>query len=167
MRLAKLYDMTTGTLVAGFWNERATALIRGNTVGELHSATVLAAMNTAMMDALIACHDAKYAYWVPRPKQVDPSIKPLIGVPNHPSYPSNHSCISTTAALVLSHFFPHAGPHLLGIASDAGLSRIYAGLHFRFDVDAGEEIGRKVATVAIARHPHLLTKAEPLESADR
>lgn len=167
MRLAKFYDMTTGTLVAGFWNERATALIRGNTVGELHSATVLAAMNAAMMDALIACHDAKYAYWVPRPKQVDPSIKALIGVPNHPSYPSNHSCISTTAALVLSHFFPQAGPQLHGIASEAGLSRIYAGLHFRFDVEAGEEIGRKVASVAIARHPHLLTQAEPLEPADR
>jgi PAP2 superfamily len=160
MRLAKFYDMTTGTLVAGFWNEKATELIRSNAIGELQSATVLAAMNTAMMDALIACHDAKYAYWVPRPKQVDPTIKPLIGVPNHPSYPSNHSCVSTTAARVLSHFFPQAGPQLLGIASEAGLSRIYAGLHFRFDVEAGEEIGRKVSTVATARHPQTLLTSE-------
>ncbi len=164
MRLAKFYDMTTGTLVAGFWNERATELIRNNAVGELQSATILAATNTAMMDALIACHDAKYTYWVPRPKQVDASITPLIGVPNHPSYPSNHSCISITAALVLSHFFPQAGPQLLGTASEAGASRIYAGIHFRFDVEAGEEIGRNVATVAIARHPQLFNTSESDEA---
>jgi PAP2 superfamily len=167
MRLAKLYDMSTGTLVAGFWNERAAELIRSNGRSELQSATVLAAMNTAMMDALIACHDAKYAYWVPRPKQVDPSIKPLIGVPNHPSYPSNHSCVSTTAALVLSHFFPQAGPQLLGIATDAGLSRIYAGLHFRFDVEAGEEIGRKVASIAITNHSQMLTRGDSDETTTR
>ena len=166
MRLAKFYDMTTGTLVAGFWNERATELIRNDGASERQSATVLAAMNTAMVDALIACHDAKYAYWVPRPKQVDPSIKPLIGVPNHPSYPSNHSCISTTAALVLSHFFPHAGPQLIGVASEAGLSRIYAGLHFRFDVEAGEDIGRNVAATAITRHRQLLTQSDLAESSE-
>jgi PAP2 superfamily len=160
-RLAKFYDMTTGTLAAGFWNERASELIRAHATSDLQSATILATMNTAMMDALIACHDAKYTYWVPRPKQIDPSITPLIGVPNHPSYPSNHSCISTTAALVLSHFFPQAGPQHLAIASEAGLSRIYAGLHFRFDVEAGEDIGRKVGAVATTRHPYSLISVEP------
>lgn len=90
-RLAKFYDMTTGTMVAGFWNERATEMIRTNTLGELQSARILATLNTAMMDSAIACHDTKYAYWVPRPSQADASIKLLIGVPNHPAYPSNHS----------------------------------------------------------------------------
>jgi membrane-associated phospholipid phosphatase len=157
-RIAKFYDMTTGTLVAGFWNERAGALIRANDVGERQAAAILVTMNAAMMDAVIACHDAKYAYWVPRPSQVDPSIKPLIGVPNHPSYPSNHSCISTAAALVLAHFFPQSRPEMERIATEAGLSRIYAGIHFRFDIDAGDEIGGKVAAAAISRHPRLLAK---------
>ena len=157
-RLAKFYDMTTGTLVAGFWNERATELIRGSIPDELHAARIFATMNAAMMDAVVACHDAKYAYWVPRPSQADPSIRPLIGVPNHPSYPSNHSCVSTAAALVLAHFFPNDGERLERIAAEAGISRIYAGLHYRFDVDAGEEIGRRIAAVAVARHVDMLAR---------
>jgi hypothetical protein len=157
-RIAKFYDMTTGTLAAGFWNEQAAGLIRRDALGELQATRILATVNAAMMDAFVACHDAKYTYWVPRPSQVDPSIKPLIKVPNHPSYPSNHSCISTTAALVLAHFFPQDRDHLEGIAKEAGMSRIYAGLHYGFDVDAGEEIGRKVATVAVARHTDMLSR---------
>ncbi len=157
-RMSKFYDMTTGTLAGGFWNEQAAALIEQHRIGELQAATLLVTMNAAMMDAIVACHDAKYAYWVPRPSQADPSIKPLIGVPNHPSYPSNHSCISTAATLVLAHFIPQARSRMEEVAIEAGLSRIVAGLHFRFDVEAGEDIGRKVAAAAIALHPQLLAK---------
>jgi hypothetical protein len=157
-RIAKFYDMTTGTLAGGFWNERAAELIRKHAAGERQSATVLVTLNAAMMDALVACHDAKYVYWVPRPSQADPSIKPLIGVPNHPSYPSNHSCLSTAAGQVLAHFFPQERPRMESIAKEAGASRIYAGLHYRFDVEAGDDIGRKVANVAIARHAQMLAK---------
>ncbi len=161
-RIAKFYDMTTGTLAGGFWNERVAELIRRHATGERQTATVLVTLNAAMMDALVACHDAKYVYWVPRPSQADPSIKPLIDVPNHPSYPSNHSCLSTAAALVLAHFFPQERPRMESIATEAGVSRIYAGLHYRFDVEAGEDIGRKVANVAIARHAQMLAKwAQP------
>jgi membrane-associated phospholipid phosphatase len=105
-RIAKFYDMTTGTMAAGYWNERAAALIRARNTGELRAATLLATMNAAIMDAIVACHDAKYTYWVPRPSQVDPAIKPLNGAPNHPSYPSSHACVSTAAGLALTHFFP-------------------------------------------------------------
>ena len=157
-RLAKFYDMTTGTLAAGFWNSQAAERISANKLSELQGARILATMNTAMMDAVVACHDTKYIYWVPRPSQADPAIKPLIGVPNHPAYPSNHSCISTVAALVLAHFFPQDRSRLETIATEAGLSRIYAGLHYRFDVDAGEEIGRKVAAVVVARHQDMLAR---------
>jgi len=166
-RIAKFYDMTTGTLAGGFWNERAAELIRKHATGERQSATVLVTLNAAMMDALVACHDAKYVYWVPRPSQADPSIKPLIGVPNHPSYPSNHSCLSTAAALVLAHFFPQERPRMESIATEAGVSRIYAGLHYRFDVEAGDEIGRKVANVAIARHAQMLAKWSQPEAVAR
>ena len=30
--------------------------------------------------------------------------------------------------------------------------------HYRFDVDAGEEIGRKIAAVAVARHADMLAR---------
>ncbi len=160
-RIAKFYDMTTGTLAAGFWNEQAATLIRRDALSEVRAATILATVNAAIMDALVACHDAKYVYWVPRPSQSDPSIKPLIGVPNHPSYPSNHSCLSTAAALVLAHFFPQDNERLNRTAEEAGSSRIYAGIHYRFDVDAGSEIGRQVAAVAVARHREMLAQWTP------
>lgn len=157
-RIAKYYDMTTGTLAAGFWNEKASALIAANNIAEQQAARILAAMNVAIMDGLIACHDTKYAYWVPRPSQAESLIKPLIGVPNHPSYPSNHSCLSTAAAQVLVHFFPSERSRLEKIAAEAGVSRIYAGLHYRFDVDAGEDIGRKVAAAVVSRHEDVLAR---------
>lgn len=157
-RLAKFYDMTTGTLAGGFWNERAAELIRAHGADERRATTILATVNAAMMDALVACHDSKYTYWVPRPSQVDPSIKPIIGVPNHPSYPSNHACLSTAAAKVLAHFFPDERERLEAIAVEAGASRIYAGIHYRFDVEAGAAIGRKTAATALVRHPDMLAR---------
>jgi hypothetical protein len=157
-RIAKFYDMTTGTMAAGYWNEQAEAMIRKNNVTELQAARILATMNAAIVDALIACHDSKYVYWVPRPSQAEPMVKPLIGVPNHPSYPSNHSCLSTTAGMVLAHFFPSERSRFEKAANEAGLSRIYAGIHYRFDIDAGEEIGRKVAALAITRQEDMLAR---------
>ena len=160
-RLAKFYEMASGTLAAGFWNEQAAALIRKDALSEKQAATILATVNAAIMDALVACHDAKYVYWVPRPSQADPSIKPLIGVPNHPSFPSNHACLSTAAARVLAHFFPSEHERLNRMAGEAGASRVYAGIHYRFDVHAGAEIGRKVADVAVARHREMLARRTP------
>ncbi len=158
-RIAKFYDMTTGTLAGGFWNEQAAALLARSTVDDRQAATVLATVNAAMMDALAACHEAKYTYWVPRPSQVDPSLKTIIGVPNHPSYPSNHSGLSAAAAQVLAHFFPSERPRLEATATEAGLSRIYAGIHYRFDVDAGEQIGRKVAAAAVSGYAEMLARS--------
>jgi hypothetical protein len=157
-RIAKFYDMTAGTMAAGFWNEQAAALIGKDALSEVQAAAILATVNAAIMDALVACHDAKYVYWTPRPSQADPAIKPLIGVPNHPSYPSNHACLSTAVALALAHFFPPEHERLSRMAGEAGASRIYAGIHYRFDVDAGAEIGRKVAAVAVARHGDMLAR---------
>jgi hypothetical protein len=31
------------------------------------------------------------------------------------------------------------------MTEEAGMSRIYAGLHYRFDIEAGQELGRQVA----------------------
>jgi membrane-associated phospholipid phosphatase len=47
------------------------------------------------------------------------------------------------------------------MAGEAGESRIYAGIHYRFDVDAGSEIGRQVAAAAAARHRDMLARWAP------
>ena len=73
-----------------------------------------------------------------------------VGKPNHPSYPSGHSCLSASGADVLSTFFPEQRDHLNAMVTEAGLSRMYGGIHYQFDIDAGQELGRNVARFTIA-----------------
>jgi PAP2 superfamily protein len=150
LRIAKFWEMATGSLVAGFWNEEAATRIVRDHLGERRSAEVLAFMNMAGMDAIIACHDAKYTYWLIRPYRADPNINVPIGKPGHPSYPSNHACFSGTAAYVLGAFFPADAAQLAAMADEAGESRLYAGIHYRFDKDAGLAIARQVSALALA-----------------
>jgi membrane-associated phospholipid phosphatase len=147
--IAKFWAMATGTLVAGYWNEIATGLVAKYHMNEMRAAHVLALMNTAAMDANIACHDAKYTYWMIRPSQADANIRTAIGLPNHPSFPSNHACLSGAAALVLANELPAERAEMTRQAAEAVESRYYAGLHYRFDGDAGLEIARKVAALAL------------------
>ena len=146
---ARHWEMVTGSLVAGFWDETAGQLATRHGLSGRQASRVMAATLGATLDANIACHDAKYAYWTPRPSQADPAIRPIVGLPNHPSYPSNHACDSGAAAEVLGSFFPSQRQALQSMALDAGESRIDGGIHYRFDVDAGLGIGRAAARVAL------------------
>lgn len=137
----------------GHFSELAGGLTSAATYNERRSARVYALLHMAMRDATISCWDAKYAYWFIRPFQSDPSITTPVGRPNFPAYPSAHSCISAAAANVLSGLFPAAKSTMDAKVMEAGISRIYAGLHFRFDVTAGQEIGVKVAALALTRVP--------------
>ena len=148
--IAKYWAFPAGTfLVAGFWNSFASDLIVEFHQDERKAAHTLAVLNMAGVDAFIASHDAKYTYWLIRPSQADPLITLSIGVPNHPSYPSNHAAVSTTAALILGSIFPSEADRLAATADQAGLSRLYAGIHYRFDKTAGEGIARNLAALAL------------------
>jgi hypothetical protein len=143
LRIAEFWAMPT---VAAFWNEQATTLIVRDRLDERRAAHVLALMHMATMDANIACHDAKYTYWLIRPYRADPAI---ITRPQHPSYPSDHACASGTSAYVLGGLFPADAERLAALADEAGESRLYAGIHYRFDKDAGLRIARQVAALAL------------------
>jgi hypothetical protein len=119
-------------------------------LNELRAAHVFALMGMAVMDAFIACHDAKYTYWLIRPSQADPGITLSVPLPNFPAYPSNHSCITSAAMAILAHEFPSDTEHLNGLAEAAGISRVHGGIHYRFDNDAGLALGRRVAAHALA-----------------
>jgi membrane-associated phospholipid phosphatase len=151
LAIAQFWALNGGSLVAGFWNEEATKLIERRHLSERRAAHVLALMHTAAMDALIACHDAKYTYWLIRPYRADPAITTPIGRPNHPSYPSSHACSSSASANVLAALFPAEAAQLLAMADEAGESRLYAGIHYRFDKNAGLRIGQQVAHLALRR----------------
>ena len=120
---------------------------------ERKTARLLAVMHMAIMDASIACYEAKYLYWYVRPHQADLGITIPVNRPNFPAYPSAHSCLSAAAAGVLAAQFPSEARRLHAMVAEAGVSRLYAGLHFRFDVTAGQELGYAVAELALRLAP--------------
>jgi membrane-associated phospholipid phosphatase len=107
-------------------------------------------MSSAAFDAAIGCYNAKYDYWFIRPKQAEPRIITVFNAPNHPSYPSGHSCHTGASTAVLAAEFPSEAAQLAEVAQYASLSRLYAGIHYRFDMVAGLELGRKAAAKALA-----------------
>ncbi|MEK6571570.1 MAG: vanadium-dependent haloperoxidase [Bacteroidota bacterium] len=152
LRIARFWADLAGTFTPpGHWNEIACNLITGRRVNELRSARALALMNMAIMDAGISCWDAKYAYWLLRPPQADPAITTPIGLPNFPSYTSGHSTFSGAAADVLGYIFPDQAVSLEAMAHEASISRVYAGIHYRFDCETGVVVGQMIAQLAIQR----------------
>ena len=147
-------NLNIGTMTPlGKWDEMASGYIAEMGFDERAAAHVFALTNAAAMDAVIGCWEAKYTIYFWRPWAANPLITSLpIGKPNHSSYPSGHSCVSAAAAGVLERFFPE--PEHVAALEDLvtrnGNSRIYAGIHFRFDVTRGQELGRHVAATALA-----------------
>jgi hypothetical protein len=150
LAFAQFWNSTTTPFGPIFFNQTAIDLIRERRRSEREAARILAYSNAAVFDALIACFDAKFAYWFIRPSQADPAITTPLGLPNHPSYPSAHSCITSSFLTVLADAFPSERQEFEQMIADAGLARIIAGIHYRFDVEAGQEIGRGVARLALA-----------------
>jgi PAP2 superfamily len=97
-----------------------------------------------------------------------PGWRPLLSTPNHPEYPSAHGTFAGAVGEIVSaflgtkeinidvHGFDANGPpgnlnavHHFATAGDllteAGNARVWAGLHYRFSVVAGNTLGIKVA----------------------
>jgi len=148
IEIATRWAQGAGTpTTAGFWLQVATDGIESHRLSERQATHLYALLSASMFDAQIGCWDAKEMYWLIRPWQADPGITVVaaVGKPNHPSYPSGHSCISSSAAAVLSSFFPDERHELSAMVTEAGLSRMYGGIHYRFDIEAGQRLGRRVA----------------------
>jgi hypothetical protein len=152
--IATFWALSNGTpTTSGFWIERASEFIVQNGLSEREATHVFALLSATMFDAQIGCWDAKLTYWLIRPWKADPLITVVkaVGMPNHPSYPSGHSCLSASGASVISEFFPDKRAQLDAMVTEAGLSRMYGGIHYRFDIEAGAELGRDVAQFTIRK----------------
>jgi len=104
-----------------------------------------------------------------RPAKGKPCGDNLSGTPRHPAYPSGHSTYSGAASEILSYFFgaldtPEALPfdtrygskqntkikeELDNMADNIGMGRLWAGIHWRSDHEAGMKLGRTVARMVI------------------
>lgn len=116
-----------------------------------YAALLYAAAAVAYHDTSVACFHTKYTYWQIRPSHLDGEVATLFPPPNHPSYPAAHACMSNASAVLLGAFFPADAEMLLTAAKEAGESRIWAGVHYRSDVDAGLALGEAVAQAVLER----------------
>ncbi|MGH7467832.1 MAG: vanadium-dependent haloperoxidase [Longimicrobiales bacterium] len=149
LAIAQTWNHLAAPFTPGNNDRVAVELIRKYDRSEKEAAYILAKANAAAFDAQIGCFDTKFAYWFLRPSHADPAITLPIGLPNHPSYPSAHQCITAAFSTYLIVHFPRDRELLESNMELAGLSRMYGGIHYRFDIEAGALIGRRAALRAL------------------
>jgi hypothetical protein len=84
----------------------------------------------------------KRKFMRPRPSQLEPRIWPPIGVPGWASYPSGHALQSFLVAKALAVVVgsDELADQLYKVAQRVAENREWAGLHYRSDTVAGEEL---------------------------
>jgi hypothetical protein len=123
----------------------------------------LVRLGIAVSDGFIVNWRDKYRYDLLRPvtyirRVIDPKWEPLLNTPPFPEYPSGHSTQSGAVAQVLTQVFgegfaftdsTHVDdglpardyPDFWAAANEAGISRLYGGIHFRAAIDEGLDQG--------------------------
>lgn len=151
-QLATVYKWADGVNTyspPGHWNAIAAEYVRDAHWSEVRAARAFALLNMAEMDAAIGCWDVKFTYFNPRPSQLDPSIRTVVGLPNFPSYTSGHSTFSAAAAGVLSYLFPSAASTFDAMKEEAAMSRLYGGIHYRSDIEVGKDHGKRIGDYTV------------------
>jgi hypothetical protein len=181
------------TVAARFWGEPPIQQAHGayrkfvldHQLDVVDASRFMAMVTVVSADAIIACFDAKYHYAFWRPitairagdtdgndaTAADPNWLPLLpATPNHPEYPSAHSCATPASAGVIARFLgtqhiDFTVPSLTGLGDrrfdrvkdleyEVTNARIWGGIHYRTSVDAGVKIGMKTEHQVLAHHFH-------------
>jgi hypothetical protein len=166
----------SASTASSFWNQIALNLAERQHLTLSASSRMLTLLNLSVADAAIGCWEAKYTYnfWRPvtaipladtdgNPDTVESAFTPYLITPNHPEYPSGHSCMSAAAAAVLANSFGENtsfsvssdAAEMAGVVRSFGSfseileeiknARIFAGIHFRSACDDGTQLGAGVA----------------------
>ncbi len=163
-RIANFWNdkIRTGT-PSGHWVSIMSQIARLLNLKLDRVAQMYALMGPAMADGFIVCWNAKYRYNTLRPQSyirdyIDPNWNPYLITPSFPAYPSGHSSMSAACAEIMAHLFgnvpftdythqeigllPRSFTTFLQVAEEASYSRLYGGIHFRFDCENGLTGGR-------------------------
>jgi len=130
------------------------------------SAETYALVSIALFDSFISCWDEKYRSELIRPETyinsyIDTKWKPLLSTPPFPEYTSGHSIISASSAHILTYLLgdnfnytdsvevdyglpPKSFQSFTQAADEAGISRLYGGIHYRPAIENGKAQGRAV-----------------------
>lgn len=156
----------------GHWIAIALQILENENAPPEKFTEVLARLGIAQADAFIGCWNAKYKYNYLRPltyikKLIDPNWETFINTPPFPEYPSGHSTLSGAAATVLTQIYgdnfaftdetglkdgnkPRSFTSFWAAAEEAGISRLYGGIHFRPAIKNGLQQGRCIGAFATA-----------------
>jgi hypothetical protein len=175
------------TETALFWTENAAqqynralrTFVSARQLNLRDAARALAMADTTMADSLIACWDAKitYASWRPvtaipagdtdgnDETTADPAWLPLRPTPNHPEYPSAHTCLAGAFSEALSEIAGNDNidlevsstvtgtsreyRHVDDLKRDIINARVFVGFHWRTSGEVGFKLGTDVAHWAL------------------
>lgn len=156
----------------GHWVQIALNIVDRDQVPVEKTVDVLMRLGTAEADAFIGCWNSKFVYDTVRPitfirRTMDPKFDTVVNTPPFPEFPSGHSTQSAAAAAVLTAAFgenfafddntdeadglkPRSFPSFWAAANEAGISRLYGGIHYRAAIELGAAQGRCIAGYSIA-----------------
>lgn len=154
----------------GHWVTIANDLLEEEGADVERRAEVMALLGMTVADAFIACWHSKYHFDTVRPVTyikafIDETWEPFLITPPFPEYPSGHSTQSGAAEVVLAHCFgadfaftdythedegfePRPFANFRAAAEEAGISRLYGGIHFMPAIVKGLDQGRVVGSFA-------------------
>jgi hypothetical protein len=163
-------DAMLSTTPPGHWIQIAFQIFDKGATPIDREVDLLSRLSVAMADAFISCWTTKYEFDLIRPvtyirANIDPAFTPILITPPFPEYPSGHSTQSAAAAEVMTQFFgdnyafedashirdglpPRKFASFRAAADEAGISRLYGGIHFRTAIERGLAQGRCVAAYA-------------------
>jgi hypothetical protein len=182
------------TAIAYFWvgnNINQYNVTMQNVVNQRHmnvvdAAHLFAMGNIVTTDAGIACFDSKFFYLAWRPTTAirnadkdnnpdtiaDPNWQPLLPLPGHPEYPSQHGCFTAAFTDALATALHTNGIDVTIPGGEGGSNvltttqhfdnfqqvqnqvidaRVWLGFHFRNSVVQGEKVGNNVADWELSR----------------
>lgn len=156
---AERWNLDAGSITPpGVWNAVALDHLARHPLPLRQHHELLARLNMAMHDALVAAWRIKVQYWSERPvtaiqREWQPDFLPWVVTPPFPGYVSGHATVSGAAAAVLSHFAPESAARWQALAEEAAMSRLWGGIHPRYDNDAGLLLGQQVGLRCLQTAP--------------
>ena len=179
--MANFWKDIPGTSSPGHWLSILQQVIKQTGATLEKAALAYALTGSACNDALVVCFQGKFDYNVVRPVTY---IREVMGqttwnsfltTPAHPEYSSAHSSLSAASAYVIQNLFgeivnftdhtydylnyaPRTYAAFYDIAPEAGLSRFYAGIHYKRSIQIGLLQGERVGINIFSKN----TGSDPL-----
>jgi len=157
----------------GHWILIASQAAKIKKLSSVNTAEILALTAIAIYDGTLSCWDEKYRSNRIRPvsfitKNIDEKWQPFLQTPYFPEYTSGHSVASMAAAIILTNKIgekfafadssqlefvdkPRKYKSFINAANEAGISRVYGGIHFKDGCKDGLKQGELIGSFILKR----------------